>query len=97
MKVDSNHKKGDTKGNFLFINSGEESIKINKADLHFVKVGGHTHHYLPDFTDEWEAAIALKCAIRGCNHGMMHKKVGKEFMAWIEGHRAKAWGSNLKT
>lgn len=89
MSVDKSNNNRNTKGSF-FISNGEQSIKINKNDLNFVKVGGHKHQYKPDLTDEWENAIALKCVLNGCAHSRMHPKQGKAFMDWLEERRAKA-------
>lgn len=92
MKVDQTKNKQD---NYLVIEGSDQVITINKRDLVFKNTGDHKHHYLPDFTDEWEKAIALVCAIPGCIHGQMRKKEGKQFMSWLEGHRAKTRGANL--
>lgn len=88
-EVDNHKSNSNNKGSF-FINGGEKPVRINKSDLNFVKMGGHTHQYKPDFTDEWDDAIALKCTINGCGQGRMHPKQGKEFMDWLEERRAEA-------
>lgn len=95
MAIDNNHKQSDNQGRYIIIEGDDQQLKIPKRDLVFRSTGGHKHHYMPDFTDEWDKAIALKCAIPGCIHGRMYKKEGKEFMDWLETHRAKAWGTNL--
>lgn len=86
MEVDSPRKTKDNNNNFLFIGNNEETIKINRRDIKFTKLGGHTHHYKPDFTDEWDEAIALVCV--QCSHGRMHPKKDKKFMDWLDEHRA---------
>lgn len=88
--VDEQKKNSHNSDRYFVFSNGEETTVINKRDLNFVSTGGHEHQYLPDFTDEWESAIAVKCAVRGCVHGRMMRKEGKEFMEWLEGHRAKA-------
>lgn len=90
MAVDSGTKKSDNSNSYFVIEGEGMQLKVNKRDLQFKSTGGHTHQYLPDFSDEWEGAIALECAVKGCIHGMMMKKEGKGFMDWLEGHRAKA-------
>lgn len=90
MAIDSNYKKTDNSNNYFVIEGEGEQLKINKRDLQFKSSGGHKHQYLPDFTDEWDGAVAVKCAVRGCIHGRMMRKEGKEFMDWLETHRAKA-------
>lgn len=88
--VDLKNKKDNNSGGYFVIEGEGQQVKINKRDLVFRNVNDHSHHYLPDFTDEWEKAIALVCAIPGCIHGKMMKKEGKEFMNWLDSHRTKS-------
>lgn len=74
----------------IFIQSEDETIKINKRDLVYKRIHNHEHHYLPDFEDETDDYIALKCAKSGCLHGMLMSKGEKSFMSWLEKHRAKS-------
>ena len=88
--IDNNRKQSDNQGRYLVIEGEGQQLKIHKNDLKFVKVGGHKHQYMPDFTDEWDGAIALKCVVKSCPHGIMQPKKGKSFMSWLESHRAKS-------
>lgn len=88
--LDTKPKSADNLGRYIVIEGDGQQLKIDKRDMMWSKVGGHKHHYLPDFTDETEVYVALTCALRSCNHGMLHKKEGKPFMDWLEEHRAKA-------
>lgn len=88
--VDSSSQNSHNSSGAIVIEGDSGQIKIPKRDLNWTSAGNHEHHYLPDFTDEWDKAIALKCAKPGCIHGIMHRKEGKEFMSWLEKHRAKS-------
>lgn len=64
-----------------------ELFKINKKDLVWDKYN-HKHHFVPDFTDETDDYVAVKCA--KCPVGRLMQKDGKDFMDWLDEHRAKA-------
>lgn len=87
--VDNKHYDSNNQGGTIVIEGEGESFKISKRDLVFTKFN-HQHHYLPDFTDETDTYVALVCGKRHCPHGALYKKEGKEFMKWLEGHRAKS-------
>jgi len=89
MPFDENYKKTDNSNSFIVIEGDGEQLKVNKRDLQWVRTN-HEHHYLPDFTDETDEYVALTCRKGGCIHGVLQRKEGKEFMDWLEGHRAKA-------
>lgn len=84
--VDNGGKKPDNSSRF-YISNGEDTMIINKRDLVWQKMN-HDHHYLPDFSDETDVYVALKCAKSGCIHGVLQRKEGKEFMNWLEERRA---------
>lgn len=74
----------------IVLSGPDGAIIINKRDIRWQRTGGHKHHYLPDFSDETETYVALSCAVRGCPHGILMKKEGKDFADWLDTHRAKA-------
>lgn len=90
MKVDISAKsKQDNNGSY-FIQGTDQVLQINKKDLVFKRTNDHTHHYLPDFSDETETYVAITCALPGCIHGKLVKKDGKQFTDWLDQHRVKS-------
>lgn len=73
----------------IVIDGADEQIKISKKDLVWQK-GDHDHHYLPDFSDETEDYIALKCAKPGCVFGALYRKDNQDFVNWVDTHRPKS-------
>lgn len=86
--IDKSATNDDNSGKFIVISNGDDALFINKRDLVWHRTN-HEHHYLPDFTDEWDEAIALKCAKPGCPAGIMQRKEGEDFMRWLDEHRAR--------
>lgn len=93
MNIDKSKETTNNKDNYLVIEGEGTQLKINIKNLKWQNTGDHQHHYLPDFSDEWEQAVALKCVIPGCIHGVMQKKEGKFFLDWLDKHRAKSRGN----
>lgn len=89
-KIDTEPNKSNNSDKFIVIEGDGQQVKINKKDMVWHRVGGHKHHYLPDFTDETDIYVALMCGVRGCPHGVLHRKEGKAFMGWLDKHRTKA-------
>lgn len=85
---DNQEKKDNNSNGYISISNGVESFNIKKSDLVWTRTGNHEHHYLPDFGDETEVYVALKCHKPGCIHGILHRKQGKDFMLWLEKSRA---------
>jgi hypothetical protein len=83
--IDEARKSGNNE--YIVIEGETETLKIKKKDLVWQRTGDHEHHYLPDFTDETDSYIALKCVQSNCIHGRLVRKNDKKFMKWLETHR----------
>lgn len=86
--VDFKNKNDDNSSGRIVISNNDETMVINKKDLVWNRVSSHEHHYLPDFTDETDTYIALTCAKGGCIHGRLQRKEGRDFIEWLNKHRA---------